>query len=74
MKKSISIGEISELRIAEQIQFVEEVWDSIAEIPEQVKLPGLVQQGLDRRIEAYHRNPDQGSPWKEVKQRILAGK
>jgi putative addiction module component (TIGR02574 family) len=74
MKKRISVADVTGLSVAERIQFVEDVWDSIAEIPEQVELPEKAKKELDKRIDAYHKNPDQGSPWKEVKQRILAGK
>jgi putative addiction module component (TIGR02574 family) len=73
MKKSISVSDITELSIAERIQFVEDVWDSIGVLPEQVDVSEPIRQELNRRIDAYHRKPDHGSPWKEVKQRILAG-
>jgi putative addiction module component (TIGR02574 family) len=26
---------------------------------------------LDRRLDAYHRNPDEGSPWGMVRERIV---
>jgi putative addiction module component (TIGR02574 family) len=74
MKKRFSIAEISGLNVAERIQLVEDLWDSIAELPEQVELPDSAKKELDKRIEAYHKHPELGSPWKEVKQRIFAGK
>jgi putative addiction module component (TIGR02574 family) len=74
MKKQISAADVAGLSVAERIQFVEDVWDSIAEMPDQVELPEALRQELDRRLAAYHRNPDEGSPWLSVKQRILAGR
>lgn len=43
---------------------------SIAAIPEAVPLSEDQKMELDRRLEAYHRNPDAGSPWIEVRERL----
>lgn len=74
MKKRISVSDVAEFSIAERIQFVEDVWDSIAVLPDQVNMTDDVKKELDKRLESYHRNPDSGSPWEEVRQRILAKK
>ncbi len=63
-------ADIVELSVAERIQMVEDIWDSIAAVPETVPLSEDQKKELDRRLEAYHQNPDTGSPWSEVKQRI----
>ena len=62
--------DILELSVAERIQMVEDIWDSIATVPESVPLSEDQKRELDRRLEAYHQNPDAGSPWSEVKERI----
>ena len=67
MKKTISVSDVAGFSIAERIQFVEDVWDSIAELPDQVELPTEVKDELDKRLESYHRNPTSGSPWEMVK-------
>jgi len=64
-------SDIVELSVAERIQMVEDIWDSIAAVPEAVPLSEDQKKELDRRLEAYHLSPDAGSPWNEVKQRIL---
>ncbi len=69
--KSISASEIAEMPIQQRIQLVEDIWDSIAELPEAVEIPEWHQRELDRRMEAHHANPKEGSPWKDVKKRIL---
>lgn len=74
MKKRISVSDVAGFSVAERIQFVEDVWDSIAELPDQVELPDEAKKELDNRLESYHLNPDSGSPWEAVKQRILAKK
>ena len=62
------------LSIPERIQLVEDIWDTIAELPEEVRLTDEQKVELDRRLEAYHRNPDEGSPWEKVRERIRSGR
>ncbi|WP_435548309.1 addiction module protein [Desulfobacterium sp. N47] len=67
---SIKTADIFELSVAERIQMVEDIWDSIAAVPETVLLSEDQKLELDRRLEAYHLNPDAGTPWIEVRERI----
>ena len=69
--KSISASEIAEMPIQQRIQLVEDIWDSIAEMPEAVEIPEWHRRELEKRLEAYHANPDEGSPWQDVKKRIF---
>ena len=64
------VADIIELSVAERILIVEDIWDSIAAIPEAVALSEDQKKELDHRIEAYRLNPDAGSPWIEVRERI----
>ena len=70
---STRVGDILELSVAERIQMVEDIWDSIAAGPEAVPLSEELKQELDRRLEAYHLNPDAGSPWLAVRERLRSG-
>ena len=72
MNKHVSIADVLELSVFERIQFVEDVWDSIARMPNAVHITEEQKKELDRRLEAYHRNPNLGSPWNKVKERILS--
>jgi len=67
---SIAKADILRLSIPERILLVEDIWDSIAEIPEVVSLTAAQKQELDSRLDAYHRDPQVGSPWSEVRERI----
>jgi len=60
-----------QLDIDERIALVEYIWDSIADKPEAVKLTDAQREELDRRLDAYQRNPQAGSTWDAVKSRIL---
>jgi putative addiction module component (TIGR02574 family) len=69
--KTITASDIAEMPIQKRIELVEDIWDSIAEMPESIEIPEWHKNELDKRLEAYHANPSGGSPWKEVKKRIL---
>jgi putative addiction module component (TIGR02574 family) len=66
----ITTGDLLELSVSERIQLVQDLWDSIAAVPESVQLTEAQKQELDRRLDAYHQNPDAGSPWELVRERI----
>ena len=68
----VSLADILELPVPERIRLVEEIWESIAEVPEAVPLTDEQRAELDRRLDAYRKNPNAGSPWSDVKARILA--
>lgn len=63
--------DILSLSVPERILLVEDIWDSIAEVPEEVSLSAVQKHELELRLDAYHRNPDAGSPWSVVRERIL---
>jgi putative addiction module component (TIGR02574 family) len=69
--KSITVNDLLELPVSERLQLVEDLWDSIAEVPEANELSKAQRDELDRRLNAYHDNPESGSRWMEVKERIL---
>ena len=69
--KTISASRIVEIPIDERIQLVEDIWDSIAEVPQSVKVPEWHKKELDKRLERFHANPDAASPWKDIKEKIL---
>jgi putative addiction module component (TIGR02574 family) len=74
MSKKVSITDVLELSPAERILLVEEIWDSIASVPESVELSDAQREELDRRLTAYRANPNAGDPWDVVKARILGGR
>ncbi len=65
--------DIMDLSVSERIQLVEDIWDSIAEVPESLSLTEDQKSELDRRLEAYHQDPTKGSPWEDVLNRIRKG-
>ncbi len=71
---AISAADLLNLSVEERINLVGDIWDSIAAVPEQVKISPEVRELLEKRLNDHRKNPKTGSPWKEVKARILARK
>ena len=71
---TVSRAEILKLSLSERILLVEDIWDSIAETPEAIALSKAQELELDARLDAYHKNPTEGSPWAVVRERIRAGR
>lgn len=66
-----TISNIVEMPIQQRIQFVEDVWDSIAKSPDMVEIPEWHKQELATRLKSYLKNPNEVSTWQNVKKRIL---
>ncbi|MEJ7849221.1 MAG: addiction module protein [Pyrinomonadaceae bacterium] len=66
----VLLDEILELPVAERIKLVEDIWDSIAVIPEDVQLTSEQMAEIERRIEDYRKNPDDVVPWGEIRERF----
>ena len=62
--------DILDLSVSERIQLAQDIWDSVAEVPESLVLADDEKAEIDRRLSAYHRDPDAGSPWSVVRDRI----
>ncbi|HNX33832.1 MAG TPA: addiction module protein [Kiritimatiellia bacterium] len=67
---TLAKADVLNLSVSERIQLVEDIWDTIAEVPDEVGLTDEQKAELDRRLDAYHQNPDEGSPWALVRERI----
>jgi putative addiction module component (TIGR02574 family) len=74
MQKKFSIADILELSPAERILLVEEIWDSIASVPESVEVTPTQREELDRRLEAFRHHLSAGKTWEAVKGRVLGAK
>jgi putative addiction module component (TIGR02574 family) len=62
--------QVFELTLSEKLQLVEDLWDSIALVPEQIPVLDWQKEELARRKAAYLQNPDSGSSWEAAKERI----
>ena len=59
------------LTIEEQIDYVQSLWDHIADRPEQIPVPDWHKQILDERLSSYRANPNNGKTWEEFETELL---
>jgi putative addiction module component (TIGR02574 family) len=67
----VSISEVLELDVPERIKLAQAIWDSIAEVPSAVPISEADKAEIDRRLEAYYRDPGLGKPWSEVREKLF---
>jgi putative addiction module component (TIGR02574 family) len=67
---SIRLDEILELPIAERIRLAQDIWDSVAAEPGEVKLTDEQMAEIDRRLEYHRQHPHDVIPWEEVRDRL----
>lgn len=68
-----AISEILKLSIPERILLVEAIWDSIANETQNKSSYQLSKKQikiLEEELIAYSRNPEEGSSWEEIKEKI----
>jgi putative addiction module component (TIGR02574 family) len=61
--------ELLKLSIAERIQIVEDLWDSIAQAPQEVPVTNAQTAELDRRLARFAQDSTRHT-WEEVKERL----
>jgi putative addiction module component (TIGR02574 family) len=66
MDRNDYLSEALKLSIPERIQLVEDIWDSIAAVPEPLELTKDQEEELDRRLKELDANPGSAIPWEEV--------
>ncbi len=64
--------EFSHLSVAERIQRVEDIWDSIVvESPAAVQLPEAQREEVRRRLAADDSEPGSAIPWEQVRSELF---
>jgi putative addiction module component (TIGR02574 family) len=69
----VNVAELKTLPVAERLQLVEALWDSIAAENQNIPLPASQRNELRRRRAAYLKNPSGGVTWPELKAKIQKG-
>lgn len=62
--------ELLRLTAAERIQVAQALWDSVTETPDALLLTDAQRAVLDERLAAYKTDPQAGSPWETVRERV----
>lgn len=68
---STLMEDVKKMPISERIQLVEDIWDTIATVPDTLKLSKTELAELDRRRDAHQADPTSGIPWKEVRSKLF---
>ena len=58
--------------VPDRIRVAQALWDSIAQNPDRIPLSDSQRALLDEYYAEYLANPNEGSPWPEVKARLLS--
>lgn len=59
-----------EMSVEEQIEYVQSLWDRIAETPESVPVPEAHRSVIKQRLAAHRRDAGAAMPWPEARDRI----
>jgi len=60
------IEEILELPADTRVQIAQEIWESVAEHPEEVSLTAAQREELEKRWKAMQGSPDAGEDWESL--------
>ena len=66
----ITVDQLLDLPTAERLELAQALWDSVAADPESVPLTQVQREELDRRLDEYERNPNEGSSWESIKRSL----
>ncbi len=67
-------SELNNMSVAEKLELLEALWDSIAASPDELPVPDWQKGELATRKAALAANPDTAVPWDEAKKQILRGR
>ena len=66
----VPIEDLLKLSVAERIQLVEDLWDSVAADPTNVPLTEAQKKELRARVAEHKADPESAIPWEEVRRRL----
>jgi putative addiction module component (TIGR02574 family) len=62
--------EIQSLSVADRLRLLEEIWDSLIDTPEAIRVTDAQRKELARRRRADARNPSAAKSWTQVRARL----
>jgi putative addiction module component (TIGR02574 family) len=72
-----STEELLKLDVQTRLKLIDQLWDSVVrdlndpDSPQSLPVADELRVLLDRRMKAYRENPDRGSSWGDVRDRVL---
>ena len=62
--------DIHSLSVADRLQLLEEIWDSLADTPDAIPVTDAQRKELARRRRAHARNPSAAKSWAQIRARL----
>lgn len=72
MARTLSKDDIAKLPVAERLDLISELWDSLS--PDSVPVPESHRRALDEALDDSASNPDAGQSWQEVRDELFRKK
>lgn len=69
MGRILTSAELSDLPVDERLDLIEALWDSLAR--DTMPVPDWHITELDRRLAAHQSDPSGGTPWLDVRDRVI---
>jgi putative addiction module component (TIGR02574 family) len=66
------LKQAAKLPVPDRIKLVEDIWNSIAEQPDDFPLTAAQKRELDRRLALMKKHPERAIPWEQAKRQILS--
>jgi putative addiction module component (TIGR02574 family) len=66
-----TVSEFQNLSVEQRLQLIETIWESLVQEGRDIPVPDEHIEEIDRRLDDLELNPDDSSPWEEVRGRIL---
>ncbi|MDZ4842673.1 MAG: addiction module protein [Hyphomicrobium aestuarii] len=71
MNKPLTSRDIEALTVEERLQLIEDVWASLERSAEELPVPDWHKPVIDERLRTLEGGQSVGSPWDEVRRRIV---
>ncbi|TWT45732.1 putative addiction module component [Phycisphaerae bacterium RAS1] len=67
----VTVADTLKMSIDDRIELAQDIWDSVAALPDAVGLSADDRRMLEERLAAHRRDPRAVIPWDELKSEIL---
>lgn len=64
------MGKINNLSTAEKLELIDELWENVLKDQSKITITEAQREELDRRLDQYEIDKDEGESWKIVRGRI----
>ena len=72
MPQTHPVLDVERLTVAEKLELIGRLWDSLADSIETLPVPDWHREELERRLQAADAAPELVIPWKQVRERLRA--